>query len=375
MTIDSNIVDNVPGGQAPLILVMDSASQANGVILLQGSNSYSGGTFVNGSRSSSTPRRAPGHLRHPPDINGGNNNARDSLPIANAVVTLLAGNQINPAANVTLNGIAELNLNSFSNTIANLTIYNDGGCNGENGPAVFTGTGALTLTGSLRRGHRHERRWNDHQRHHQLQRAHDQRFARLHPQRRRAGHRQRGARLHRRPARSAWRSTRPSASPAMRASNLSGGGVVSIGGQSANFGPVNVARHDPGLRRHRRRVPTAIIGGQVNPCPPAPHFDARGYTGTLGSLTGSGTLTNSPPPPGPSTPAWTTPIRPSPARSPIPSSRACLSLTKVGTGNMTLTATTVATGLVSPNLGTLTVNGGGVTLTAPGGTGLQHLLR
>ena len=48
LTINANIVDNVPGGSAPATLVFGAADVAAGAITLAGSNSYSGATYVNG---------------------------------------------------------------------------------------------------------------------------------------------------------------------------------------------------------------------------------------------------------------------------------------------------------------------------------------
>ncbi len=364
LTIDSNIVDNVPGGSAPLTLVMDSCSQASGTIVLQGSNSYSGATFVNGTIVNlGAPAGALAISGTSLTINGGNNNATDSLAVANASVTLLASNQINLAANVLVNGSAQLNLNNFSNTLANLTINNDGGSNAANGPLVYTGTGKLTLTGSLSVGVG----------------ASD------------GGTTTNATNSFNVPTISGMLAFAPAgggpgtvnvipvSSAAGQAGlglnavisvagnaglNVTGSGVVSIGGQSGNFGPVNVAAGTTlAFGGNGGGNYGAIIGGQVV-LPAGATFDTRGNTGTIGSISGSGTITNF------TTAAATLYTGLDNTNSTFsgaitnPFAGNLLSVTKIGSGNLNLSGNNSGTGLVSPNLGALTVSSGSVTLNA-----------
>ena len=363
LTINANIVDNVPGGSAPATLVFGAADVAAGVITLAGSNSYSGATYVNGVvLNLNSPAGALAIPSANLIINGGNNNGADSLPVANASVTLLASNQINPAANVLINGQAQLNLNSFSNTIANLTINNDGGSQGANGPLVYTGTGQLTLAGTLSVG----TGTSD------------------------GGTTTNATNSFNVPTINGQIAFAPASGPGIvnvapvssapaqvglglnavisvagsAGLNLTGSGVISIGGQSGNFGTVNVA---PGttlaLGASGGGNYGAIIGGQVF-LPSGATFDARGYTGTVGSIAGSGTLTNF------ATAAATLYTGLDNTNSTFsgtitnPFAGDLLSLTKIGSGNFNFSANNLGTGLINPNLGTLTVNQGGVTLNS-----------
>ena len=82
-------------------------------------------------------------------IANNNNNGSDSGVNGDTSVVLQGASEINPAANVTLLGGGQFNLNSFAQTVNNLTITNDGGTNGANGPAVLTGSGMLTVAGTV----------------------------------------------------------------------------------------------------------------------------------------------------------------------------------------------------------------------------------
>jgi autotransporter-associated beta strand protein len=149
LTINSAIIDN----GNPLNLVLDGLSQVAftnstaPTITLTGANTYTGTTFVNNVIVNLNTPGAPA-IRGNLVISGGNSNGTDSAPIANSVVTLQQNNQIATTAAVTLNGGAQLNLNNFNNTIASLVFTNDGGSNGNNGPALTTGSGTLTVAAS-----------------------------------------------------------------------------------------------------------------------------------------------------------------------------------------------------------------------------------
>ena len=144
LTINSQIINNPNGAQVAVVL--DGLSQAS-TIALNGSNTYTGPTYVNGVKVNlqSAGLAIPGNLI----ISGGTANGGDSQTSANQTVTLLASNQIATTANVTVNGGGALNLSTFSNTINNLTLASDGGGAGGIGPVVQTGTGALTLNGGI----------------------------------------------------------------------------------------------------------------------------------------------------------------------------------------------------------------------------------
>ena len=147
MTVNSNIEDN----GAALNVVLNGLGQPQPTITLTGSNTYTGTTFVNGvivNLQTTTPGAlsVPGNLV----ISGGvSQSAVDSLPIANALVHLRADNQIVDTATVTLKGGAQIQMNYFNETIASLTITNDGGSNGNNGPGIVSTGGILTVTGAI----------------------------------------------------------------------------------------------------------------------------------------------------------------------------------------------------------------------------------
>ncbi len=151
LTINAGIINN-PNG-ALVAVVLGGLSQGS-TTQLNGSNTYTGTTYVNGLNVNlNSPALAiPGNLI----ISGGTSNGGDSQASTNQTVKLLASNQIATVANVTVNGGGMLSLNGFSNTINNLTLASDGGGAGNIGPVVQTGitalapfTGALTLNGNI----------------------------------------------------------------------------------------------------------------------------------------------------------------------------------------------------------------------------------
>ncbi len=143
LTINAQIVNNPNGAQVAVVL--GGLSQSS-TIQLNGTNTYTGTTYVNGVNVNlNSPGLAiPGNL-----IISGGTAGGDSQTSGNQTVTLLAGNQIAPTANVTVNGGGGLNLGAFNNTINNLTLASDGGGAGSIGPVVQTGTGVITLNGGI----------------------------------------------------------------------------------------------------------------------------------------------------------------------------------------------------------------------------------
>ena len=269
-----------------------------------------------------------------------------------------------------LNGQSQLNLNGNYNTIANLTINNDGGNNAtaaNNGLFVNSGTGKLTLTGSLSVG----TGTSD------------------------GGTTTNATNSYNVPTINGQLAFNPSSSgpgivnvaPVSSAPNqvglglnavitvannaglnLTGSGVMSIGGQSGNFGPINVASGTTlAFGANGGGNYGAIIGGQV--VLNGATLDMRGVNGTIGSLAGSGTLTDF------ATASATLNTGLDNTNSTFsgaitnPFITDLLSLTKVGTGTMTLTGNNSGAGLVNPNLSTLAVDGGGVTLSGSGALG------
>lgn len=150
--IGANIVDNGAGGAVTLVINGTTGRGAAFVgtndVFLNGSNTYTGGTFVNAgqvrlnnaSANGTSVFAIPGDLT----ITGGyGNNSGALFNDRTSTVLLNFDNQINQAATVTLMGGGILNLSNNNQTIANLVFNNHGGTV----PQLTTGTGTLTLTG------------------------------------------------------------------------------------------------------------------------------------------------------------------------------------------------------------------------------------
>ncbi len=145
-TVNSNIVDN-PAGAGVAVVVGQGNVGAGPVTVLAGNNTYSGATYVNGSTlrlNSTTGYAVPGNLV----INGGATTG-GTLSATQSLAQLLRSDQVAPTATVTINGAARFDLNTFTNQITNLVFNNDGGETSVESPAVLTNTGTLTLTGSI----------------------------------------------------------------------------------------------------------------------------------------------------------------------------------------------------------------------------------
>ncbi|MBK8095116.1 MAG: autotransporter-associated beta strand repeat-containing protein [Verrucomicrobiaceae bacterium] len=145
LLVNSAIIDN----GAPLNVVIDGLSQTanNPTVTVQGLNTYTGTTYVNGAivnLNTTGANAINGNL-----IISGGTNGTDSMPIANATVSLLQANQIADSSAVTINGGARLQMNRFNDTIASLTFNNDGGSNGNTAPSVDSLGGILTVTGAI----------------------------------------------------------------------------------------------------------------------------------------------------------------------------------------------------------------------------------
>lgn len=145
-TVNSNIVDN-PAGAAVALVVGQGNSAAGPVTVLAGNNTYTGTTYVNGTilrLNSTTGYAVPGNLV----INGGATTT-GSLSATQSLTQLLRNDQVAPTATVTINGGARFDLNTFTNQIANIVFNNDGGETSVESPAILTNIGTLTLTGSI----------------------------------------------------------------------------------------------------------------------------------------------------------------------------------------------------------------------------------
>ncbi|MEQ1858297.1 MAG: autotransporter-associated beta strand repeat-containing protein [Chthoniobacteraceae bacterium] len=151
--IGANIVDNGAGG--PVTLVIDGATGrgaafvATNDVFLNGSNTYTGGTFVNAGQVQLNNPSAEGVnvFAIPGDLTiagGYGNNSGALFNDRTTTVLLNFDSQINETATVTIMGGGILNLNGNNQTIANLVFNNHGGTV----PQVTSGTGKLTVTGS-----------------------------------------------------------------------------------------------------------------------------------------------------------------------------------------------------------------------------------
>ncbi|MEA3213309.1 MAG: hypothetical protein QOE70_6366 [Chthoniobacter sp.] len=344
LTVNARIIDN----GAPLNVVLDALSQAGPAITLTGANTYTGTTYANGvivNLNSPTGLAIPGNLI----ISGGNNFGADSLPQANAAMTLLRSNQIADAATVTLQGGTLLNLNGFNETIAALRFTSDGGSNGAQGPTVQTGPGTLTIASGGIVATNLSNAFNI---------ATVNGFLNL-------------------PGAQVISVDNSSAVPGQIGLELNaaitnsggltkmGAGVLGIGGKSGNFtGPllVNVGTVAIGAS-------TANIGQSAVTLAAGTTLDLRGLNGVIGGLNGAGTVTNFNQTTGGT---LTTGLKGAPASFTgtftNPFVRGLLSVTKVGAGTLNLGGdSSGVTAGTSGNLGTLTVNGGAVTLDSASG--------
>ncbi|HEY3900883.1 MAG TPA: autotransporter-associated beta strand repeat-containing protein [Chthoniobacter sp.] len=137
-------------------LVVDGATLPNAqAVTLTDSNIYTGATYISGAIVNLDNLTGSGYaLGTGTSINltGSNSNsattstAPDSLPAADSALVLIASNQINPSATVSIASEAEFNLNGYNQSLSALAFQSLGGSNGSNGPTILTGSGVLTLT-------------------------------------------------------------------------------------------------------------------------------------------------------------------------------------------------------------------------------------
>lgn len=321
-------------------------------------NSYTGTTYVNSSiLSLRNPNGAaiPGNLV----ITGGANSGGYNLHYTQAVARLQYNQQVGSIlapVDVTVRGTAFFDLNGYTQTVNNLILQQPGGSNGNIGAQVGTGVGALTILGQISsnnilaiNGVPTINGFID----------------------------QKGNGL-------TVDVTAPASMPLQIALALNttlqnttaltktGTGVLGVGGRSLTFaGPINVNQGTLAISASGAFLGqgSALV---LNESQVKTALDLRGIgsvtvgsgqgSAFIGSLAGTGTLTNFHPTAGAtlatgldnSNTAFTGTIT-------NPFVGGLLSLNKVGTGAFTLGGDSIAAGGNSPNLGTLNVQVGGVT--------------
>ncbi|MEA3209118.1 MAG: hypothetical protein QOE70_2175 [Chthoniobacter sp.] len=346
LTVNSKIINN----GAPVNVVLDSMSQTANTptITLTGQNTYTGTTYVNGvivNLNSANGPAIPGDLV----LAGGNNNGADSLTLPSGTTSVLAPNQIADGATVTLNGGAQLSLVNVNETIAALKFTSDGGSNAANGPVVQTGSGILTVASGGITATNLTNAFNI---------ATVNGFLNL-------------------PGAQVITVDNSSVVPGQIGLELnaaitnSGGltkmglGVLGIGGKSGNFtGPLLVNEGTVAFG-----ASTANISQSAVTLAAGTTLDLRGLNGTIGALNGAGTVTNFNQTTGGT---LTTGLKGGPASFTgtftNPFVRGLLSVTKAGAGTLNLGGDSGGSlTSTSPNLGTLTVNQGAVTLDSATG--------
>jgi autotransporter-associated beta strand protein len=155
-TVNADIEDN----GSPLVLNLDGLNISGGsltasAITLAGNNTYTGTTYVNGVIANLSSLNANGGTAISSNtiiVSGSTGAGADSAIPTSASIVLQANNQMPTTANVTLLGGGSLNTNGFNTTINNLILTNDGGDGGASlaGPMVLTyGTNSTSTAGAV----------------------------------------------------------------------------------------------------------------------------------------------------------------------------------------------------------------------------------
>ncbi len=366
LTINSKIIDNgVAGG---LNVVVDSmganqaANASNSTIALTAANTYLGTTYFNGinaTLNSSGGPAIPGNL-----VLTGGVWQNDSLI---ATTTFSQSNQIATGATVTIKGGATLSLNGSSNTIANLVLDNTSGDLNGVGATLQTASGVLTVTGTISEPNNTNSflvpQLNGFV---NMTSTTPTITVAANPIAPNAV----GLDIT-----SALTFTAPTSTPLL----LTGGGVIAINGQSTYANPTNVASgttlaFGPASATNGSAATFPLLANSTVNLPSGATLDLRGNNGTIGALAGSGSVTNNT-----LTGATLTVGSDSLVGTPNNTSftgtianpfvQGLVGLTKIGQATFTLTADSIGSAPDSPNLGTLTVNGGGLTISGAGRAG------
>jgi len=358
--IQSVITDNSTG---PVSVVYSSVSGQT--IEVFNTNTYTGTTYIN---SAVVNFRNPNGAAVPGDlvISGGANNAGDSLAYTSAVGRLSYNQQVGSLlspSNVTVVGTALFDLNSYAETVNNLTLQQPGGSQSNIGAQVSTGVGALTVLGGIYSNGLVSTNGIP-----TINGFIDQTGA--------------GGAL-------TINVAAPAAQPNMIALALnatlqnttsitkSGAGVLGIGGHSGSFtGTITITSGTLAISAAGADLGqgSAVV---LNESATPTAFDMRGVstatvgtaTGSafIGSLAGSGILTNYNPFSGSTLVTGLDNTNTTFTGKVInPFVGGLLSLTKVGSGTFNLAANSIAAGGNSANLGTLNIQVGTVSLSAAG---------
>jgi hypothetical protein len=144
-TINSSIVDNPNGGK--VALVIGSGAIAGTSVMLAGNNTYTGTTYANGTvlrLNSPVGFAVPGDLVATLGVN-----QAGYLSIASSRVEWMRSNQMPATASIRVRGQYTVDLANNNQTIKDLFLDAWGGNNNQQGPTITTGTGTLTVTGSV----------------------------------------------------------------------------------------------------------------------------------------------------------------------------------------------------------------------------------
>ena len=354
MGINSVIADN---SGLPLNVIFSSINGST--FELFNTNSYTGTTYVNSSiLNLRNPNDAaiPGNLV----ITGGANSGNDNLQYTQAVARLQYNQQVGSLlapVDVTVRGTAFFDLNGYTQTVNNLILQQPGGSYGNIGAQVGTGVGALTILGQI---------------------SSNNILAIAGVPTINGFINQKGNGL-------AVNVAAPESMPLQIALALNttlqnttsltktGSGVLGVGGRSLTFtGPIDVNEGTLAISASGAFLGegSAVV---LNESLVKTALDLRGIgsvtvgsgqgSAFIGSLAGTGTLTNFNPTAG-ATLATGLDNTSTTFTGTItnPFVGGLLSLNKVGTGTFTLGGDSIAAGGNSPNLGTLNVQVGGVTL-------------
>ncbi|QIF03831.1 autotransporter-associated beta strand repeat-containing protein [Roseimicrobium sp. ORNL1] len=151
MTVNAQIVNN---GANAVNLVTSTGAQNGPVIRLANTNTYTGTTTVNSTdlRLASTTGSSIANSTNIFIVGGTENAADSSRQTMSRILFENAGNQVNSGATINIVNNATFDTNHFDQTLANIVFTNAGGHTGNSsgvGGSVRSGAGTITLTGNI----------------------------------------------------------------------------------------------------------------------------------------------------------------------------------------------------------------------------------